>query len=71
MKTQNCIKRHFIIPSAIIFVLLSISLIMGCVSTPAKIENSKASLLYQKLIQDNPQSFIEKAYVGVWVIKNF
>ena len=70
MKTQNCIKRHFIIPSAIIFVLLSISLIMGCVSTPAKIENSKASLLYQKLIQDNPQSFIEKAYVGAWVTKN-
>jgi len=71
MKTQNRFKRHFIIPSVIISVLFSICLIMGCVSTPAKTENSKASLLYQKLIQDNPQSFIEKAYVGVWVIKNY
>ena len=70
MKIHNCFKRHLIIPSVIISVLFSICLIMGCVSTPAKIENSKASLLYQKLIQDNPQSFIEKAYVGAWVTKN-
>jgi len=34
-------------------------------------EEPKADLLLQKFIKENPQSFVEKAYIGFWVIKNY